>query len=54
MAWWPVIAWVVWVAVAMIGWWVLTAPVPEAAPVPPDPYAQEVAQFRRELHDWDR
>jgi len=36
-----------------LGWLWLTAEA--AAPVPAgDPYADEVAAFRRELHDWDR
>lgn len=39
--------------VLTIGWLMLTGEDP--APVPAgDPYAEEVAAFRRELHDWDR
>lgn len=37
-------------------WWLAAAFQPEPEPAGPagDPYADEVARFRRELHDWDR
>jgi hypothetical protein len=44
--------------IALTIWWYLTRlervfAIEVTAP-PPDPYAAPVAEFRREVHDWDR
>ncbi len=44
-----------WLLAAALTWWVLTRrPAPAPASPAGDPYAGEVARFRREVHDWDR
>lgn len=46
-----------WLAAAGLTWWLLArraaAPLAPEGP-PPDPHAGIVAQFMREVHDWDR
>jgi hypothetical protein len=37
----------------LAAWWWRPLPVPAASPGA-DPYAADVAVFRRQLHDWDR
>ena len=39
---------------ALLWWWLAGAEEPAPAAPAADPYADEVARFRRELHDWDR
>lgn len=45
-----------WLAAGALTWWLLMrhAIVPEPAPAEGDPHAGTVAQFMREVHDWDR
>jgi len=44
LAGWALLAW------AFLAWHLA----PRATWPQPDPYAAEVAEFRRQLHDWDR
>ena len=39
---------------ALLWWWLAVQEAPQPAGPSTDPYADEVARFRRELHDWDR
>ena len=45
------------ITLALLALWYLltqrTEPAPAAGP-PPDPWAADVAEFRRQVHDWDR
>ena len=47
---------ILWALAAILAAWWLWSQQPEPAPAPPatDPYADAVAEFRRQLHDWDR
>lgn len=44
------------VILVLLAWRMLTRPAPAAAggPVPGDPFAAQIADFRRDLHNWDR
>ena len=46
----------VWVLLAAAAWWWVSSswPVPAEPGAPPDPHATAVAEFARELADWDR
>lgn len=46
---------ILWLLAAAATWWLLARrPLPAPAASPGDPYAAHVAEFRREMHDWDR
>jgi hypothetical protein len=51
-----VITCLLWLAAATFTWWLLMrqAAAPEPAAETGDPHAGTIAQFMREVHDWDR
>ena len=56
MPWIIVTAWGIITLALLAVWYLLTAraePAPATGP-PPDPWAADVAEFRRQVHDWDR
>lgn len=56
MPWWILAAWTVVTLALLAIWYLLSAreqPQPAAGP-PPDPWAADVAEFRRQIHNWDR
>ena len=53
MTWLLVLAWAA--VLGLTAWWLWLMPQPDPPVIDlTDPYGAKVAQFRRELHDWDR
>ena len=56
MPWWILAAWTAVTLALLAAWYLLSAheqPQTVTGP-PPDPWAADVAEFRRQVHDWDR